>query len=272
MNVLCMRLLLFLSEEPYGSANFAIAQRILDHIDEIEKRSIQDLADLCGVSKSMISKFVRNLGFEDYKDFRMASPFQDNKYGNEINYVHNVLGYLSNHSYQDYVNTINLDLMKAVMAIDLFTIDRLVDDLACHKNVFAFGYMFSQRTAEDLQTKLGYVKKFIITSSLDLRQEELISQARPEDLIIIFSDSGQYMRHYYESNMIEFDYRSAIETTPAKVVLITNNKEAAKMDYVDYAITYPRSSNLITHRYIYQLVTDLIVDRYYHRVYLQNKK
>lgn len=79
MNVLCMRLLLFLSEEPYGSTYFYIARAILDHIDEIPFMSIQQVADLCGVSKSVLSKFVREMGFEDYKDFRLSSPFEDNK-------------------------------------------------------------------------------------------------------------------------------------------------------------------------------------------------
>ncbi len=271
MNVLCMRLLLFLSEEPYGSTYFYIAQTLLNHIDELESLSIGEAADLCGVSKSVLSKFVREIGFEDYKDFRRCSPFKNNKYGNKINYVYNVLGYLNDHSYSDYVQIINTDLQRVVQALDYAKIDQLALDLAASENVFAFGYMFSQRTAEDMQCKLGYLKKFIITTSKDVRQEELISQAKENDLILIFSDSGQYVRHYYDANLLEFDYRTAIEKTKAKVVLVTNNEEAAALDFIDYAILYPRSSDLITHRYIYQLITDMIVDRYYHLVYLTSQ-
>ncbi len=143
MNVLCQRFLILLGEEPFGSVYYVLAQTLLEHIDEIQHLTIGELAAVCGVSKSTLSAFVRDIGFEDYKYFRMSSSFQDNKYGNKINYLDNVIGYLKNHSYQDYAKLISKDLERVVHALDYEMIDRLVYDIASHKNVAAFGYMFS---------------------------------------------------------------------------------------------------------------------------------
>ena len=47
-----------------------IAESLLGIIKEIEHMPIDQVADKCHISKSTLSKVVKRLGFEDYKEFR----------------------------------------------------------------------------------------------------------------------------------------------------------------------------------------------------------
>lgn len=53
-----------------NSTDLHIVEVMLENINEIDKLSIETMAELCDVSKSKISKFVKQIGFEDYKEFR----------------------------------------------------------------------------------------------------------------------------------------------------------------------------------------------------------
>ena len=48
----------------------SICKYIKDNILEIQNMSIDEIAEGCFVSKSMISKFTKKLGYETFKDFK----------------------------------------------------------------------------------------------------------------------------------------------------------------------------------------------------------
>ena len=50
--------------------NEDIARIILQNYNKIPKLTIFDLADLCFVSSSSITRFIRTLGFSSYKEFK----------------------------------------------------------------------------------------------------------------------------------------------------------------------------------------------------------
>ena len=50
--------------------------------------------------------------------------------------------------------------------------------------------MFSETAALDLQIKLSYKKKIIVTNLNDMKQEKFIEEAGEDTLLIIFSDPG----------------------------------------------------------------------------------
>ncbi len=66
MGPLIIRLLTVLNNETTSSTYYHIAQTLLNNYSIIDKSSISDIATLCTVSKSTISKFARSIGFEDY--------------------------------------------------------------------------------------------------------------------------------------------------------------------------------------------------------------
>ncbi len=260
MGILYNRLLIILNEEHSDSTYYHIAITMLKHIEELSVLAINEIADLCAVSKSTISKFIRFLGYEDYWDFRYAATFRENKYSNTSNYITNVMGYMESHTMDEYVNTIKCDIEETYRNLDWNAVDRLVHDLIRYDKVAAFGLMFSETAAIDLQTKLAYNKKFIVTNINDLKQDDYIRNAGEDTLIIIFSESGKYIERYLTID--DFICKNEFEVTKAKVVLITSEEEMIHDPRVDDCILFRKTEILCTHRIIYRVLTDIIAFKY----------
>ncbi len=266
MGMLFHRLLILLNEADLDSTDYHIARVMLQQFENLSQYSIQELADRCAVSKSTISKFIRSIGYEDYADFRDAAVFQDNKYHNTFNFVTNVMDYIQSSSLDTYLLTVQQDIGATYQSMDWAAIDRLVRDLVRYQRVGAFGLMFSETAALDLQIKLAYNQKFIVTNLNDLKQERFIQQAGEDTLIIVFSDSGEFLDKYQRID--EFSNKYAFSRTHAKVVVITSNPKVEQDPRVAYCVRYQKTRSLCTHRIVYGVLTDIIAYKY--REYVQN--
>ena len=98
MGILYNRLLIILNDEDPDSTYYHIALVMLRHLESLHEIPIHKLAELCDVSKSTISKFIRFIGYEDFADYRYAAVFEQNKYYNRFNYASNVMEYIEDHS------------------------------------------------------------------------------------------------------------------------------------------------------------------------------
>lgn len=268
MGMLFNRLLIILNEEAQDSTYYHIALVMLNHIEELYDLSINKLAELCSVSKSTISKFIRFIGYEDFADFRYAAVFQDNKYGYSFSYTNDVMKYIKSNSLDSFILTVQQDIAATYTNLDWDTVDRLVRDIARYKKVAAFGLLFSETAAMDLQAKLAYNKKFIVTNLSDLKQDNFIEAAGEDTLIIVFSDSGEFLNKY--QNIADFVYKQAFRKTKAKVVVITSNPDAKKHPSVSYCLLYQKTREMHTHRIVYGILTDIIAYKY--REYIANQK
>ena len=76
MYILYNRLITALNEKKPDSTEFYIAKMMIWNLWELPRMSISDVAKMCAVSKSTISKFVRDIGFEDYLDFKLEAVRQ----------------------------------------------------------------------------------------------------------------------------------------------------------------------------------------------------
>jgi len=269
MGSLINRLLTVLVEEDLNSTNYHIAMTLLENIDIIYTLSIGNVAKLCNVSKSTLSKFCREIGFEDYYEFKDASKFKDNRYDNQFSYNHNVMKFIETHSFDDYMENILTDINLLTYNINQIKIDQLAKDIVAYKHVAAFGLLYSETAAIDLQTKLAYNKKFIFTSINDVKQHEYIVNAQEDTLIIIFSHSGNYLLKYQfmEGNVP----KNIFDKTKAKIVVITSNEDLINNPRADYCISYPNVSNTTTHSVLYPIITDYITLRYRYFMNYTNK-
>lgn len=261
MGILINRLLILLNETSTDATYYHIALTLLQNMSTLRSASINDVAELCTVSKSTISKFIRALGYQDYSDFRYALEFEDVRYRMPNTFVHDVIGYLQEHSIQEYAQLLAEDLTSNVESLDLSSLDRLAKDIHRFRTVEAFGLMFSETAAIDLQTKLGRIGKFIRTSQNDLHQFELIRSADENTLIIVFSESGSFMDRY---EMIDRKTgKSVFYDTKGTVVMFTANEKMTRDPRIDYIIQMRHTDAVHTHRIVYPLLTDILTNRYY---------
>lgn len=262
MGILYNRLMIILNEESLDSTYYHIAFVMLRYIQTLHEIPINRLAELCNVSKSTISKFVHFIGYENFSDFRYAAIFENNKYNADHNYVANVMEYIEQNSIDSYFMTLYQDIGMTYQNMDWAALDRLVKDIAHYKLVAAFGLMFSESAALDFQTKLAYNGKIIITNLNDQKQFQFIQNAGKDTLIIIFSDSGDYINQYRQSQIDEFSNKQVFSQTKAKVVLITSNKNMKHDSHIAYGIYYEKTRSMCTHRIIYGMLTDIIAYKY----------
>jgi DNA-binding MurR/RpiR family transcriptional regulator len=217
------------------------------------------VAQICSVSKSTISKFIRKLNFEDYAEFKAAAPFKENKYGFKLNYNQNIAKYMEQNGLDSYIDVILKDISYCKNSIDMNQVKELAKDLVHYKKVASFGLLFSELGAMDLQTKLAYNGKFIITNLSDSKQDDFINHADEDTLIIIYSNSGTYIQRYMLS---EFQIKKDYSKIKAKIVLITGNERMKNHPDVDLCISFKHESLVQTHSILYPLINDMIVMEY----------
>lgn len=260
------RLLIILNDESSLSIDYIIALRMIEHYSEISKMTIQELANICNVSKSKISKFIKKIGYEDFITFKAEISFNSNLQS-KMNF-HHLLHNINQMGINQYLETVVDDIHNLQKTLDIEHIDRLAEDLYKYDHVAAFGTLHSSVAAVQLQFRLAYKNKFIITMMNETKQKEFIETATEDTLIVVFSDTGNYIEveQLQEGNLPKKIFKS----TKAKVVLITSNKEMLHNSYVDYAILYSYTSSIHTYSVIYSLLTDLIA--YQYDQYLKNIK
>ncbi len=271
MGLLIVRLITLLNNENTNSTNYHIAFTLLNHYNLIHSASISEIATLCNVSKSTMSKFARLLGFDDYVDLKDNAPFVENRFDNSLNYVTNILSSIEKSGVTPYIDTI-IDTINAYKeAIDLNAIDRVALALLNHQKVATFGLMFSESAAIDFQYKLAYVGKFILTFQNDLQQEEFLHTASADTLIIVFSNSGNFLQK--QQLRTGTPKKNIFAQTKATVIVISANAEVVNLPFVNDAIIFPHQSGIQTHSFIYQIIMDLIVSRYrYYRLTSETKQ
>lgn len=258
MGILLVRLIDVLNEYSEDSTFYSIAYMMLLNFDNLQDLSIQDVAKMCHVSKSTISKFVRSLDFEDYSDFKAEAYFKENRFNSDYNYVANIQSYIALHGADMYIEKIIQDV-EMIKNIDINVIEKIALMIHKYPKVIAFGTLFSQLGALDLQYKLAYNHKFIRSYVNDVKQDEYLKNNSEEEVVIIYSNSGNYLNKYQLS---PFDEQKKYEYKNKKVVLITANEKMKQHPSVDVCLIYKHLSTLQTHSYIYPLINDLIIAKY----------
>ncbi len=259
MGILLNRLLIMMNDSDMDSTDYHISFVLLMNFYSICNLSISEVAKMCDVSKSTISKFIRALHFEDYADFKAAAPFKENKYGFSLNYNQNIAEYIETVGYDNYIDCVQKDILSLKQTATLDAVKQLAQYLTEYNKVASFGLLFSEAGAIDLQMKLAYNGKFIITNMNDVKQDTFINLSDEDTLIIIYSNSGSYIQRYQLS---EFQEKKDYSKIKAKMVLITGNEKMSNHPDVDLCISFHHNSKIQTHTEIYPLLNDLIVMEY----------
>lgn len=255
MNILVYRLLNILNEANKDSLEANIAENILKILDKIENYSIDQVANICHVSKSTLSKFVRKLNFECYKEFREFAIYEKEKQLRNPKEL-----YVEKFGMDAYVDLLKRDIDVLYESISFSQIKNLAQAIHQYSKVAAFGSLYSQTLAMDLAFQMGREGKYIRTFTDDIKQEEFFNEADENTLIIIFSNSGQYL---FSERMKKQDSRKDfIKKTKAKIALVTRNSEAAMSPLVSYPVVYKFSSEVDNNVILNRIIITMIQNEY----------
>lgn len=271
MFIVAYRLLNLLNDFEHDSTDVRVAESLLDILDEIENMSIDQVADKCHISKSTLSRFVKTIGFENYKQFRDDVRNETNKVGwHDYSEKIAMNKYIAQYGIESFLVGLSGEIKDLLSQIDRNQIQNLALAMYKHKKVAAFGLAHSEIVAMNFIYEIAGEGKYIRTYISDVKQEQYMKEAEEDTLFIIFSDSGQYI---YKNNMKLLDQsRKFVRKTKGKIALITSNKEAAYDPCVDYPVLYHYTTKVGSHPIIERLLVELIIEEYHKlKIYKQNQ-
>ena len=193
------------------SYNCRIAAWLLAHLGE--SISSEQIAKECFLSRSAVSRFCRDVGFEDFselKDLMSASEktFEAVSPSDPLEtMVRNVTEQAAK-SLRTIAATIDLGAMRELTAAI-----RKAGRIAC------FGLLKAETAALNLQSDLIMLGKNALTKVSFREQMDFLASAKEDDLIIIFSYRGIYF---------DYDLPPEIRGCKAGIWIVTGNPDARK--------------------------------------------
>ncbi len=181
---------------------------------------INHAAELCNCSVSKISKFVKKLGFTNYKQY------MNFVYGREMNVIR---------------STSELSRIKKVIDdFDHTMVDAFLDLFDSHERIVLFGYGPSLIVAQYFEYRLRVSSnKFIISISDELSVESMVDE---KTLLIIFTATGAFKS--FES------IYNATKKKDGEVLIIVEEYNTALFSHCDriFALSkFPQPAHLKPH-------------------------
>lgn len=184
-------------EDP-DSINYEIAETLLDHLYDLPETSAQYLSRLCAVTRPALSRFVSDLGYPSYLDFRLDLNNYTNK--NEKSDAYEGLDFLKIQDlFTQNVKT-NIDLLCRNIDQNLF--QKLIHDLIHTDKVYLMGHLQSGSTAESLGYTLSEVHLNPTVIKDPAKQKEILSRLDGDEVVVIFSAGGHFLDDYFANDSL----------------------------------------------------------------------
>lgn len=227
----------------------AICKYIKDHILEIPNMSIDEMADGCFVSKSMISKFTKKLGYETFKDFKYDCEIHCDSIKDmpTTEYKSNDL----RENVIEIMDSITNAFRNAVNKIDYEALDTLIEDIDKCSCVVAVGHGASKNICESLQFYFDYIKKPVMIADADFTREVLIEE---NAIILIISANGNILK--YDKRLI-----NRINSLKQKKWLITCNSDIKKIDNIVVIPSKDASINDMLTMFMVKVIANRLKDK-----------
>lgn len=245
MSLLIIRLLHLLNGSSLDTTNYHIALKMLENYGKLPLMSIGDTAKLCNFSKSTISKFARQIGFDDYLDLKDNAITLENRNNSPLSYRSNILNAIEQEGFEEYLDAMIEDIQFFKESVDVSAIDKIVNRIKEFDYVVALGLIFSESAAMDLQYKLAYKGKFLRTFLDDTDQEHFLKEADENTLAIVLTNSGEYLTTRQQK--LGAPKKDIFFKTKDKIIVISTNPQVKELPFVEEALIFSRLSKYQTH-------------------------
>lgn len=199
---------------------------MLENIGKIGDKSISDLAKELNIADSTIFQFTKKLGFNGYKDFKIAILIQENNKSSVTSITENIKEgdselQIAQKVFESNIATIK-DTSKLLVEEDL---EKVGEILTSTDRLFLFGLGGSEVVASD-----GY-HKFLRSSinvfhSTDYHIQLMeAAQLTENDCAIIISHSGRTKE--------SLEIAKLAKETSAKIIIITSHTGSTLTEYGD---------------------------------------
>ena len=218
-----------LNNEKIDSAYYKIAYYIAEHIYHQKKISIDDIASSCYVSKSTVSRFCRDIGYEEYYELNHdVYQLTETRFNKFERYMQDDFTGRKEMFFKDLYSGID----QAAISVMQKDIEYLADLLARYRNVAILGSLHSHSVSEFFQHDLGLFNKVVSVPMLPENQKEFVRNSDPETLILVVSCRGNYFIKMIGRN-------KPPKEKAGTFVLLTNNPGLQRNNLFDKVIYLP---------------------------------
>lgn len=225
---------------------YTIACYIIEHIDEMEDKSIKQLSEDCFTSTTSINKFCSLLGFNSYSEFKKQLISNLRTRTIQLHDKHNQL------TVDALIHKINSFSKEEIQKEDFMNrIDRVVEFIKEKKKIYFYGAIFplalTQAFGEDMSVMgVTVLNKQISRGNNDFENKEGVH--------IIMTLTGRYI----ETKRNEYN-RLCHENKPSVLI----SKETENIGDVDINIPLPKTISTDYDDIILLLILDIIKLKYY---------
>ena len=255
MGSLANKLLGYVNTATVHDANFDIAVAMIKNYKKLRNMSIQEIADLCYVSKASITRFCHFMGFDNFREF---SSYLQQDFKISADYTLQFQAMLQSDQQMAlsvYRDELIGNIYATVAPENVKVIAELVELIHDCNRVAYFSHHFLWDIGRYFEGKMmlmgRYVEQFLDYST----QLECARSLGPNDLAIICSVGGSYPSRY---SVIW----NAIETSGCKILAITQNKSSPHWNCVSHFLYCGNSNKNDIGKYSALMATDLLVIQY----------
>lgn len=228
-----------------------IADYLLDNLNTIGFSSVKEVSLNCGVSDTSIIRFLRELGYEGYTDFKKElneklleqynaslSPMQ--KFNQSKGNVRT-----SSVVNEIFANSIN-NLANALHSLDEKLLDSIADCLLQSRNKYIAGFRGTSCCADYFYRKAIYfLPGLILCDKAESCTIEQLIDIQPEDCLLLFS-FPRYSEICYP--MLELAQKRR-----AKIIIFTDRVTSPLAGFADYLVTVNVTGFSYTNSYVVPL-------------------
>lgn len=228
-----------------------IADYILDNINTVGFSPIKDVALACGVSDTSVIRFLRELGYEGYTDFKKSineklleqynanlSPMQEFKQSK----AHIDTDSVANKVFYNSVT----NLSNALINLDDKLIQNIADCLIKSKNKYIAGFRGTSCCADYFWRKaVFFLQGLILCDKAESETIEKMIGIDENDCLMLFS-----FPRYSEISYIILELA---KKRGAKIILFTDRVTSPLAPYADYLVTVNVTGVSFTNSYVVPL-------------------
>lgn len=199
------------SYDQMNKRDLRIYSYVVQNKDKISQMSIEDLADLAGVSSSSIMSFTKKLGLDGYSELKYLMKWDESDYlpfsDKEIDYTFN-------------------DISLTMTMIKNLNLDRLFYKIDRAGKLYVIPTGYTQRNvAEELKKNFLNLEKQLIILDITNKDQNLESIFKKDDILFVISFSGE--------NKAVVNFLSKLKPKPiiVSITKLANNRISYQSDF-----------------------------------------
>ena len=228
-----------------------IADYILDNINTVGFSPLKDVAIACGVSDTSVIRFLRELGYEGYTDFKKSlndklieqynanlSPMQ--KFNQSKSQI--TTESIANEVFYNSINNLN----NAYLKLDDGLLQNIADCLIASKHKYIAAFRGTSCCADYFWRKAIYFLPGLVLC--DKAESETI-----EKLVDISKDDCLMLFSFPRYSEISFTILELGKKRGAKIIVFTDRITSPLVPYADYLVTVSINGVSFTNSYVVPL-------------------